>query len=130
MPGAIGLNASALVGYNVAGLLGAIAAIMGNLSPSVGIVLILSVLFTKVGSYPEVQAAFYGLRPAIIALITFSAYKIGRAAIKDLYCIMILITAFSGMMFTQVDPIIIIVLGAFAGIAGAYLKTVVSRKEI
>ncbi|WP_371370648.1 chromate transporter [Sporomusa aerivorans] len=130
LPGAIGLNASALVGYNIAGFTGAIAAIAGNLSPSVGIVLILSILFAEVGSYPEVKAAFNGLRPAIIALIAFSAYKIGRTAIKDFYCFMIFITAFYGMMFTQVNPIFFILLGAFAGIGGEYLKTFVSRKEI
>ena len=129
LPGAIGLNASALVGYNVAGLPGAIAAMLGNLSPSVGIVLILSILFAKVSTYSVVQAGFSGLRPAIIALITYSAYKIGKTAIKDYYCMVIFIAAFYGMMFTQVNPILIIIIGGFAGIGGVYYRTHISRKK-
>lgn len=129
LPGAIGLNASALVGYNVAGVPGAIAAMLGNLSPSVGIVLTLSILFSKINANPAVQAAFNGLRPAIIALITYSAYKIGKTAIQDFYCIAIFIGAFYGMMLTKINPIFIIILGALAGIGGAYFKTLLSRKD-
>jgi Chromate transport protein ChrA len=128
LPGAIGLNASALVGYHVAGIPGALAAILGNLSPSVLIVLTLSILFAKVSTYPVVQAAFNGLRPAIIALIAFAAYKIAKTAIRDCYCVLIAIMAFCGMVFINLNPILIIVIGALLGVLGDCFKTFMKKR--
>lgn len=116
LPGAIGLNASTLVGYSVAGIPGALSAALGNLTPSVTIVLTLSILFSEISSYPVVQAAFNGLRPTIIALIIFAGYKLGKTAIRDWYCLLIALLAYCGMMFVNMHPILIIILGAAAGI--------------
>lgn len=122
LPGAIGLNSSALVGYNVAGIPGLLAAILGNLSPSVIIVLTLSILFMKFSSFPIVKAAFNGIRPAIIALIAFAAFKIGKTAIKDYIAAFIAVFGFVAMMFIHMHPILLISLGGFAGIAVSYVK--------
>lgn len=130
LPGAIGLNSSALVGYNVARVPGLIAAILGNLSPSILIVLTLSILFVKFSSYDIVQAAFNGIRPAIIGLISFAAYKIGKTAIKDFICFIISILAFVGMMLIHMHPILIIALGATTGIVLSYMKNNLSSKVI
>ena len=116
LPGAIAINSSALVGYHVAGIPGALAAILGNLSPSVIIVLTLSLLFSWFGSHHLVQAAFNGIRPAIIGLIAFAAFKIGKTAIKDFIAACIALLAFTGIMFFHLHPVLLIALGAVAGI--------------
>ncbi|WP_371371058.1 chromate transporter [Sporomusa aerivorans] len=122
LPGAIGLNASALVGHTVAGVPGTLSAIFGNLTPSVIIVLLLTILFAEFNTYPWVQAVFSGIRPAVIALIFYAAYKIGKVSILNRVCIIIALLAFSGMMFFHAHPILIIVLGAFAGIIATNYK--------
>lgn len=63
LPGAIALNSSTFVGYSVARIPGALAALLGNVTPSVFIVLILNILFTKYGAYPGVKSAFRGIYP-------------------------------------------------------------------
>lgn len=116
MPGAIALNSSGFVGYSIDGIAGAIAALLGNLTPPLVIVLTLSVLFATFGSNPTVQAAFFGIRPAIIGLISYAAYKIGKTAIKDIICVAIMVLAFCGVLFLHIHPIVAIIFGATVGI--------------
>jgi len=129
LPGAIGLNASALVGYKIAGIRGALASIIGSLCPPVMIVLALSVLFEKFSSYKAVQDAFYGIRPAVLSLIVFAAYKMGSTSIKDGISLIIAIMAFGSMVIFDMHPILIIIVGAFAGLGLMPVKSAGSRKD-
>lgn len=116
LPGAIGLNAAALVGYSIAGIPGTLVAILGNLSPCVLIVLSLSVLFQQFSTDPAVQAAFNGIRPAVIGLIAYAAYKTGKTSIHNYACSVIAIFAFCAMMMAPMYIVLIIMTGALAGI--------------
>lgn len=122
LPGAIALNASGFVGYSIAKVPGALAAMFGNLTSPVIIVLTLSIAFQKFSSYPVVKQAFNGIRPAIIGLIAYSAYKIGKTSLKDAICVFISIFAFVGVLFLHLHPILLILLGAVAGISLTYMK--------
>src|SRR5690625_3044705 len=77
IPGAIAINSATFIGYQIAGRKGAIAALLGILLPTFFIVIMLSIGFLYVQGNPKVDAAFQGIRPAIVALITYAAYKIG-----------------------------------------------------
>jgi chromate transporter len=116
LPGATALNTSAFVGYSVAGIPGALAALLGNMTPSIIIVLGLSVLFVKFSSYPAVKSAFRGIYPVIVGLISYAAYKIGKTAIKDLTGFLIALLAFCGALFLNLGPIPLIISGAIAGL--------------
>lgn len=72
-PGPIGINAATFVGTKVAGPLGAIAATVGFVTPSVFIVLLLTKLFYKYGDVGAVRGILNGLRPAVVALICSAA---------------------------------------------------------
>lgn len=124
LPGAIALNSSAFVGYTVAGIPGAVAALLGNLTPSGIIVLLLSILISSVGSNPSISVVFNGIRPAIVGLIAYAAVKIGKTAIKDYITVVIMIVAFIGALFFKIAPITLIVFGAISGIV---VKTIQSK---
>jgi chromate transporter len=131
LPGAIALNASGFVGYSIAKVPGAIAAMLGNITSPIAIVLTLSIMFAKFSSYPVVQSAFNGIRPAIIGLIAYSGYKIGKTSLKDATCFVIAICAFVGVLFLHLHPILLILSGAAAGIILSNLKERMnSRKAI
>ncbi len=123
LPGAVALNASAFVGFVVAGIPGALAAWLGNVTPSVIIVLTLSILFTKINSYPVVIAAFKGIYPAIVGLIAYSAYKIAKTAITGVISIIITVAAFGGIMFFHIDPVKVIIAGAATGILLHFVRS-------
>ena len=129
LPGAIALNSSAFVGYSIAGIPGAITALLGNLTPSVIIVLTFSILFMKFSTNTLVQSVFMGIRPAIIGLILYAVYKIGKTAVVDLAGVIIMIAAFGSTMFLHVSPIPVIIFGAAAGIAIKCIKTALDIKK-
>ncbi len=116
LPGAIALNASAFVGYSIAGIPGAIAALLGNLTPSVVIMATLSIVFTRFSENKYVKSAFSGIRPVIVGLITYAAYKIGKTAIKDIYCVFIALLAFILAIVFHISVIGIIIGGVVVGL--------------
>ena len=69
VPGPIAINTSVFVGYKIRGFKGAIAALLGSVLPSFAIILVIALLFADIRHNPVVDAAFKGMRPAVVALI-------------------------------------------------------------
>lgn len=68
-PGPIGVNMATFVGYQVAGIPGALVATLGLITPSVVVILIVAAVLQKFRHNRTVQNIFYGLRPASMAMI-------------------------------------------------------------
>ena len=68
-PGPIGINMATYVGFSVGGPLGAVIATLGEVTPSIIIILIIAVLLKNFRDNKYVNHAFYGLRPASTGLI-------------------------------------------------------------
>ena len=68
-PGPIALNTAVFVGYKRRGYLGALSAIMGVILPSFLVILVVAIFFASVRDNAYVDAAFKGMRPAVVALI-------------------------------------------------------------
>lgn len=75
-PGPIAINAATFVGMQIAGLLGAIIATMGCVSPSCIIVLTLAFLYQRYKELPIIKGILFGLRPAVVALIASAGVSI------------------------------------------------------
>jgi chromate transporter len=68
-PGPIAVNAATFVGQKMAGLVGAIICTLGCITPSLIIVLILALLYTKYRELKSVKIVLAQLRPAVVAMI-------------------------------------------------------------
>lgn len=68
-PGPIGINMATYVGFTVAGVPGAITATVGEVTPSIIVILIVAAFLRSFRENPWVERAFYGLRPASTGLI-------------------------------------------------------------
>ncbi|MBO5881903.1 MAG: chromate transporter [Alistipes sp.] len=68
-PGPISLNTAVFVGYKQRNYLGALAAILGVVVPSFVIILLVAMFFANIRNNHWVDAAFRGMRPAVVALI-------------------------------------------------------------
>ena len=68
-PGPVGINMATYVGYTVAGVPGAIIATIGEVTPSIVVILIVAAMLAKFRDSKAVADAFYGLRPASTGLI-------------------------------------------------------------
>lgn len=130
LPGAIALNSSAFVGFSIAGISGAVTALVGNLSSPVAIVLALSLIYNQIKDLPVVVSAFTGIYPAIVGLILYAAYKIGKTAIKDSAGIVISLAAFSLATFLHQPPIPLILSGALSGLALKDVFTGIRQKNL
>lgn len=68
-PGPIGINMATYVGFEVAGLPGAVIATLGEITPSIIVILIVAAVLHSFRNNKYVDNAFYGLRPASTGLI-------------------------------------------------------------
>ena len=83
-PGPIGVNTATYVGYATAGIPGGIVATLGLVTPSVIVVLVISMFLRAFRSNPYVDRVFYGIRPASVGLITASWLTVVRLCLIDL----------------------------------------------
>lgn len=75
-PGPIAVNMATYVGYNVAGIPGAIAATTGVVLPSLIIIMIIAKMYKKFIANRFVAGGMRGLRPAAIGLIAAAGISI------------------------------------------------------
>lgn len=68
-PGPIGINMATYVGFSVGGIPGALIATIGEVTPSIIVILIIAVILQQFRHNRYVEYAFYGLRPASTGLI-------------------------------------------------------------
>ena len=68
-PGPIGINMATYVGFTVKGVPGVIIATIGEITPSIIVILIVATMLKKFRNSKLVENAFYGLRPASTGLI-------------------------------------------------------------
>lgn len=83
-PGAIGINMSTFAGFKTAGIPGGILASLALAFPSIVIILIIAKFLEKFRSNHLVDGAFYGLRPASIAMITAAGLNVAKVALINL----------------------------------------------
>ena len=83
-PGAIGINMSTYAGYKTAGIPGGILATLSLAAPCVIIILIIAKFLNKFRENPNVEGAFYGLRPASIAMITAAGINVAKVALVNI----------------------------------------------
>ena len=83
-PGAIGINMSTYAGYQVAGIPGGILASFALALPCVIIILIIARFLAKFRQSQWVEGAFYGLRPASIAMISAAGLNVAKIALVNM----------------------------------------------
>ena len=83
-PGPIGINMATYAGFKTAGVPGGIFASLGLALPSVIIILIIAKFLKHYRNNRFVNGAFYGLRPASIAMITAAGLNVAKVALINL----------------------------------------------
>ncbi len=78
-PGPIGVNMATYVGFLTGGVAGAVVATIGLITPSVIVILIVSAFLQRFRDSKYVDGAFYGLRPASMAMILAALVLVVKA---------------------------------------------------
>ena len=82
-PGPIGINMASFAGFTVAGVPGGVVATLGEISPSVLIILLVAAMLRAVRGNRTVERAFYGMRPASLGLIAAAGIGVLRLCLLD-----------------------------------------------
>ncbi len=80
-PGPMGVNMATYVGFHTAGVVGGIVATLGLVSSSIVIIIIIAGFLEKFRQSKAVDAVFYGLRAASVALITAALLQVAKIAL-------------------------------------------------
>ncbi|MEW9122131.1 MAG: chromate transporter [Thermotaleaceae bacterium] len=115
IPGALAINASTYVGYRMFGLRGALLACSATMLPSILMILLIAVFFMEFHHFPAVEAAFKGIRPAVVALILGAVLKLGKHLPKTKLNLFWIITVVLLITFFRIHPILIILASGFLG---------------
>jgi len=116
LPGVIASNAAALMGYRLGKIRGAIVCVLGVITPSILIILGIAMVFTQIEHLAIVQNAFKGIRVVVLALLIDSFKRLFKMAVFDKKTFVIAFIAFVLVLFSFVNPILVILGGGGLGI--------------
>ncbi len=80
-PGPLGINMATYAGFSTAGIVGGIIATLGLVTPSVIIIIIIARFLNNFSENRYVKAAFFGIRPAVTALIAMAVYNLCKVSL-------------------------------------------------
>jgi len=131
VPGAVAVNTATFIGYRIAGIGGALSALLGIFLPTFALMIGLSLVYIQMKDNPKIEAAFLSIRATVVALIVYAAIKIGKTAIVDfatgcMAAIAVALLLFGGGF---VHPVWLIVFGAFAGIGVVKIRALLGKKS-
>jgi len=115
LPGPIVIKLAVFIGFKEAGGLGAFAAVLGISLPGIVGILAFGLLFLKYKDHPRVQGLFYGIRPVVIAMLAALVYSLFSKSVTDWRTAAIMTVAFVLMVFLNVHPIFMILVGGILG---------------
>jgi chromate transporter len=87
--------------------------------PSIFILWALSYVYVVYGNIPWIAAVFYGLKPAVLAIVAAAVIRIGSKALKNAVMWTIAGAAFVAIYFFHVPFPVIVVTAAVIGLLGA-----------
>lgn len=104
-PGLLAVNMAIFAGHKIRGLKGSIAAAFGAVLPSLVIILLIAMFFTRFRENEIVAKVFQGIRPAAVALILVPAVRMAVAGCKSWWTWAIAAASLLGVAFLKVSPI-------------------------
>jgi chromate transporter len=84
-------------------------------------ILALSILYTSYHDFTLVQGLFYGLKPAVVAVVVEAVARIGKRALKNQVMVGIAALAFVAIFFLEVPFPVIVLAAAAMGYVGGKL---------
>jgi chromate transporter len=118
LPGPEAQQLAIYIGWLLHKIRGGIVAGVFFVLPSIFILWGLSYVYVAFGKVPWVAAIFYGLKPAVLAIVAAAVIRIGRKSLKNAFKWAIAAAAFVAIYFLRLPFPLIIVLAALLGLIG------------
>ena len=126
-PGAIAVNGAIVIGYKLAGPLGALVAILGTVLPPFVIISLLSLCYETFQGLYAVQKILEGMQAGVGAVIAAVAWDMGRGVVeeRDTVSTVILAASFVASCFLEINVVYIIL---FCGLLGV-VRTLLEKRR-
>lgn len=115
-PGAFTVNASIYIGYKQRGLSGAIASMLGMVTPSIIIILILAYMILLGSNIDILQQFFAGVRPIVAALLLDAGLKLHKIMLKSPFDIALMLLGLAMLLLAGINTVFVILAGAVISI--------------
>lgn len=119
-PGVIAVNSATFIGYKVKGILGGIISTLGVVFPSIVIITIIAAFISNFTELQIVQDAFAGIKVCVCVLIFNTVLSLLNSSVIDKGTLFIFLLILALTLFTNISPIIFVIV---AGILGTILKS-------
>lgn len=130
-PGAVAVNASILLGYRIAGALGALIAILGTVLPPLIILSVISLFYTAFRENIVANAVLKGMQAGVAAVIADVVLNLGGNVLKerDIIFALVMVGAFIATFFLKINVMYIILVCGCIGAAKIFIQTQKSKKD-
>lgn len=109
-PGPLPVNASVIIGYRMAGVVGSLAAVLGTILPPMMIISVISLFYEQFRTNPYIATALQVMRAGVAAVIFDVVINLAGNVLKTrrvLYIVM-MVVAFIATYFLDVSAMVII----------------------
>ena len=126
-PGAIAVNGAIVVGYKLAGMIGAITAIIATIIPPFLIISLISVFYNAFRSSFLISQLLEGMQAGVGAVIAAVVYEMAGGIIqgKSPVSVLIMAGAFASTCFFGVNVVFVILICGLIGV----VRTLIAMKE-
>jgi chromate transporter len=121
-PGIIAVNTATMIGYRKRGIAGALVATLGEVTPSLVIIITLASILMSVQDSIWIQRAFGGIRVAVCALITQAIVNLAKKSLVDWQTILLYLLVIGASVFAHLSPIAVVLIAIAYGLMVQHLK--------
>ena len=121
-PGPVAVNAATYVGYKVGGVVGSLVATVAVVAPAFAVILFIAIALQRFYENYIVRSVLNGIRGAVVGLLAVALLTVVKGVYKGLQPVSTIATTvfaivtFASVVVFEVDPILLIVASAIAGL--------------
>ena len=123
LPGPEAQQLATYIGWLMHGVRGGLAAGLLFILPGAVVIAVLAAVYALYGRLPAVEAAFLGVKAAVLALVVEALLRIAARALRDAFAWVLACGAFAALFLFDVPFPAVIAAAALAGAATAFLRT-------
>lgn len=120
LPGPEAAQLAIYIGWLLHRTIGGLVAGILFVLPGFLVILALSIVYVRFGDLPAVEALFFGLKAAILAVVLEAVLRIGRRALRNGTMVVIAALAFVALRFFDVPFPLVVLAAAMFGFAGRW----------
>ncbi|MDR1112517.1 MAG: chromate transporter [Bacteroidales bacterium] len=130
IPGVFAVNLALYFGYKLKGWRGAAISALGAVLPSILIIILVAAFFNNIRDNEIVIAIFKGVRPAVVALIAYSAIKLWKSMKRSALNLLIPLVSLALILFLKISPVYLVIFAIAGGISyGIIIMKTVSKSQ-